>query len=258
MKPTKLFKPHGTNRFCGPTVLSALTGLSTDDCAAVARTLRERRAVKGMQDWELMATLRKLGGQAFHYAHNGARQSLELWMESRSETQRKKLYVVTVSEHYVLVRGDLVLCSWTRGEWMHILSHPFRNKRFVSAILVEPPAKKATLPKQVTQERRATKKVYAARARGKAEAERLAKALHLEFERDDGLIITSLARSGHEMWRGLLIKAGLEVAPDAGFDVVNDEFYNEVLCGDSYGHNWGEALYVVERVQEYAAAQGWK
>src|SRR6266571_6521031 len=50
----------GLNQFCGPAVLSALTGKSTDECASVIMSLTGRHEVRAVEVRHLLAALKKL------------------------------------------------------------------------------------------------------------------------------------------------------------------------------------------------------
>lgn len=252
MKKLQLHKPHGANRYCGPTALSAITGLSRDDIAALARRFSGRPAIKGMQHDEAKAVIAQLGGtmELVGIGSPAQKQTLAEWMEQRSTKARTSYLLVSVTEHYVAVLRDTVLCSLQGGEPAHILSARCRNHRFKRAWIVTLPDK-VKLPEGLQKARAAQARQRKHASGAGAKARRLAAKLHLEFEKDNPFIITSLAESGTEMWRELLLKAGFELTPDADYDEVWEVFYNEVLGGSSYGRDWAEALGVVEGVADF-------
>lgn len=57
---TNLKEIHGMNQFCGPGVLSALTGKSTDECAAVISAVSGRSEIRAVQPGHLLEALRRL------------------------------------------------------------------------------------------------------------------------------------------------------------------------------------------------------
>ena len=50
----------GINQFCGPAVLSALTGKSTDECAAVISSINGRQEIRAVEVKDLIKALEKL------------------------------------------------------------------------------------------------------------------------------------------------------------------------------------------------------
>lgn len=248
----RLHKPHGKNHYCGPTALSAITGLSRDDIAAMARQHSGRRAIKGMFDGEAFAVIRQLGGSVrVARDYRGERETLAQWLDRRPDYLRDQVLLVAVTGHYVAVLRDIVVCSMQGGEARHILSARCRNHQLRAAWAIElPPHVKPPASLQATKARQRRRQSSASADRTKAR--RLAAKLRLDVERDGDYYITSMAESGTALWRELLIHAGIGLSEDASYDAVSDAFYNEVLDGDSYGWNWGEVLGTVERVGAYA------
>jgi hypothetical protein len=60
-KMTNLNEIFGLNQYCGPSVLSALTGRSTDSCAAVISAVSGRNTIKAVQVTHLLQACERLG-----------------------------------------------------------------------------------------------------------------------------------------------------------------------------------------------------
>jgi hypothetical protein len=58
---TDLSEIHGFNKYCGPSVLSALTGKSTDVCASVISQVSGQRIIKAVNIDHLLMAVRILG-----------------------------------------------------------------------------------------------------------------------------------------------------------------------------------------------------
>lgn len=242
MKAPALHKPHGKNRFCGPTALSILTGLSTDDCAAVVRLVNPgKRAVKGMNDWEMLDALRKLGGDGKHARGVGMRVTLKQWLDQRSDELRQVPLVVAAGHHYMVVRGELVMCSHTCKQWVHILSHPFRNKRFASAMAITPPAK-ARVPAEVLQLRKAQADNQRRSASARTRALALAAELRLEITNPyhDELEIWV---ADEAWWRQLMEPAGLLAEGETPLDAICDQDRTSAA-------GWPDLLEALEAIKE--------
>lgn len=253
MVKLQLHKPHGNNRYCGPTALSAITGFSTDECAAVVRLVNPNKpAVKGMQDWEFIGAIKAMGGLAVHAAlpSPAYRRTFAQWLDSRGE-YRERIMVATAGWHYMTVLRDLMVCSMTKRELVHVGSAPHRNHQFKGAIMVTPPTK-WRLPPGIAAAKRTQRAVANGHSKARAEARKLMPMLHLEIEKDDGRMIVQMADSGVTFWHEVMLRdGGTELTKESDAEDVNEAFYSEVLDGDSYAHDWSEVGYIVRRVADY-------
>lgn len=121
-------QPFGKNKFCGPTVLSVLSGRSTDECALLAS--RDGNPLKGMYVSEMGESLRKLGIKYIwkrcyntkYYNQFNRRHpypTLKTWAETcRKPSERNNIFLINITGHYILLKGNMVLCSQTLGEWV--------------------------------------------------------------------------------------------------------------------------------------------
>src|ERR1035437_10016730 len=100
----------GLNQYCGPAVLSALTGESTDRCAAVISAVSGKKEIKAIEQTHIKEALKRLrfdvtdtdfGGSTLYgtlyrmYNHNG-------------------LYVVMIPHHVVAVEvkdNEIFICD---------------------------------------------------------------------------------------------------------------------------------------------------
>jgi len=248
VKP-RLHKPHGKNKFCGPTALSALTGISKDDIAAIVREYSGRRAVMGMHNHEAFEVVNQLKGSMGTMAIGkpGGRTTLAQWMAGRTDAQRAMLTLVNVTDHYVAVLGDNVVCSLQRGEKLNIASARCRNFRFVRAWHITLPAK-VELPRALLAARK-DRALLANRAKSdKAKVTALAGQLGIAIERDDwgsGDIRWILSCGDEALWHAKLDNDGLI----ADGESIEEVFYDAVMGGESIMHDWAEALDKLERIQ---------
>lgn len=58
---TNLNEIFGLNKYCGPAVLSALTGKSTDECARVITEITGKQVITGVQIPDLLDAVKRLG-----------------------------------------------------------------------------------------------------------------------------------------------------------------------------------------------------
>lgn len=253
MAKLSFHKPHGKNRYCGPGALSAVTGLSSDDIAAIARFNHPGRGpVRGMSNAELVAVVECLGGKAelVGIGSPAAKQTLAQWLDARPDHLREKMLVINVTGHYVAALRDKVICTLQGREAQHILSARCRRWVFKRAWAITLPAKVA-LPDKLVAARKTRDMVASAGRKAAARARSLLPKLHLEVERDAPFLIVSMAESGTEFWRELLTKGGHELSAGADHEDVRSTFYNEVLNGYSMARDWSEVDDIVGTVAGY-------
>lgn len=100
---TKLNKvTEGHNRFCGPAVLSIVTGKSTDECAEAIRKINGNYKIEGVFLFHLIAAADKLGFKCEETPFIGN----SLYSALTSISRNDGIYIVTISNgvgHYVCV-----------------------------------------------------------------------------------------------------------------------------------------------------------
>lgn len=126
----KISEPFGKNGFCGPTVLSILSGKSTDECALLIS--ENGKPLKGMYINQMSESLRKLGikykwEKCFDpkyynkFNHRHPYPTLKAWMEDcRKPSEMEEIFILTITGHFILVKGNMVTCSLTNKEWVPI------------------------------------------------------------------------------------------------------------------------------------------
>ena len=118
-----LHKATGKNRFCGPHVISFLTGMSTDQASRLIRSWNGRTMITGMHTGELLRTLNMCNihaSEVWDETHKSSRKRITLnqWMQLSTHDRSAGLlngvlgyqtFVVTTSSHYQIVQGDFYL-----------------------------------------------------------------------------------------------------------------------------------------------------
>lgn len=89
---------EGFNRFCGPAVLSILTGKSTDECASVITKINGKYNVTGVELSDLIKAAERLGFITKHVTPSGS-----LYRTLTSIIKNDGMYIVTVPNHFVCV-----------------------------------------------------------------------------------------------------------------------------------------------------------
>lgn len=86
------------NKYCGPAVLSILTGRNTDECARIIRSINGQYEVAGVQLDDLLRAADKLGFDQRKIEVGGS-----LYRSLLSLSNRNGLYVITVPHHFVVI-----------------------------------------------------------------------------------------------------------------------------------------------------------
>lgn len=89
---------EGFNKFCGPAVLSILTGKSTDECASVITKINGKYNITGVELLDLIKAAERLGFITKHVVPSGS-----LYRTLTSIIKNDGMYIVTVPNHFVCV-----------------------------------------------------------------------------------------------------------------------------------------------------------
>ena len=222
MKRT-LFEVSGKNRYCGPTAMATILGITTDDAATLIRQQSGQRAARGVHQRHLVSALIAAGCEVSEHQAAYARKDLPTvaaWLAAQggmhSGLPRNQHIILVHGNHFGTILGDRYLCSLTKGMSVRLKDIPKRRARVSSWLIVR--ALPATAPTVV-----ATRKPDPERSlRQKAKA--LAKLHDIEIEIDGESVI---------VW---------------GFMGLDDK--DDPHEGDHYTEGWGDAL---DRVESYVA-----
>lgn len=97
-----------SNRYCGPSAISILTGLSTGDTAALLRKVSGKRSIKGIGSRPMRVALSQLGFNSspdFDYQGQPAEgcPTLSQWAKQRAD--KAATYLLSVGHHWAIVQG---------------------------------------------------------------------------------------------------------------------------------------------------------
>jgi len=115
MTKIKLHEPHGKNRWCGPAVLSILTGISTDDASRFIREKisPDRRMVTRTYTWEILCALSHFGIDNESIGKPYQRATLAKWLRE-SKRPAGNVYLVIAANHWQIVTGRRYICGITK------------------------------------------------------------------------------------------------------------------------------------------------
>ncbi len=126
----------GQNKYCGPAVLSILTGKSSDECADVIRSINGQYHVTGVDINTMLKALGKLG---FNYLKITTAEGASLYRTLTHMSCVDGIYVIWVANHYVVVevvKGKIYFCDNHTKEPIPAASSARLHQKVVSAYLV--------------------------------------------------------------------------------------------------------------------------
>lgn len=135
----------GGSNYCGPTSLSAITGVGTKSITRIIQKVRNNnRKVTGIAVIEAMALMKAMGVQSnlIHQPSGAKAPRLSSWL-----TRNKKkgmTYLIVVTGHMLVVRDNEVVCTQFGGMAGPLSASKslFKNVKFVWEIL-NPPTESA-------------------------------------------------------------------------------------------------------------------
>ena len=171
MKLFSLNRPARANQYCGPAVLSFLTGQDTSECASWFRRFSHHRgAVRGSNERNMRLVLTKLG---IDYVPLGSypkskRPTLARWLRENKERRTPgRVYLIIAGNHWQLVTGRRYACGMV-GAIVSIKNEGVKRRARVSYVwelvirdkltIPEPQYKKPTYSKERAKVYRLLKK----------------------------------------------------------------------------------------------------
>ena len=225
---------HGTtkadkNRYCGPSVISAITGMTTGEASRLVRSLSGVKSVKGTSTRQVRDALRDCNIDMQRCSFNMALSrstgpTLAGWLKQTvKERTADRVFLIVAGWHWQLVQGRRYVCGIV-GDVVSIKDKKIKRRARVAEVyeltmtaakVVTPPAAKK--PKQTTNN-----------FRGKAQ--RLAKKMGMEI---------SIERTGYgdnSYW----------------IDYEGEDDYVDLgVIEGHFSYDWYEVLGKLEEIEEY-------
>jgi len=131
----------GRDAFCGPYVLSALTGYSiskVEDVIRSGRNSTRKTVVKGTGSDEVQAALAQFGyemtlKESFMHRERKERPTLWAWMQKPRNVWAHHILAVHKGKqgHWILVKGVKMCDTYTEGRWTFVVDGPHRGARIM-------------------------------------------------------------------------------------------------------------------------------
>ena len=108
----------GSNRYCGPAVLSSLLNIDTGEAARRIREVSDRAAIKSTYTWELIKVL-DAAGYSVKTALSPSkkdRPTLAGWLKSSvNDRTAGRVFLILAGHHYQLISGRRYVCGMTKN-----------------------------------------------------------------------------------------------------------------------------------------------
>jgi len=225
----KLYDIVGKNKYCGPAVIAALTGVTTDDAATAIRHHSKQRAVRGAQTTHLIRALSDFGLHATNQTKVRGLTLNQWFKHSVKQRTAGRVFLVVAGHHFQIVTGRRYICGRTR-ELISIRADAVKRRSRVAQVYeMTGKAKLPAYPHPVSEKAqvnalKAKAKVNAARAKVMRLADKYG--ITLDVERYDDYF---------RCW----------VYEPEGVDVPS--YLDDERCR----HDWDDALTRVEELVEF-------
>lgn len=107
------------NRFCGPAALSAITGQTTDETAAMLRRVTGKRSIMGTWASDLLRALQCFGFTAavvIDFTEEPMRPTLARWLkDTTADRTTGRVFLISAGHHWQVVSGRRFVDSKTRS-----------------------------------------------------------------------------------------------------------------------------------------------
>ena len=122
MKLNPVNKTKNGNRYCGPAVISSVTGCTTDEAAKSIRTISGQRAVRGAATRHVLEAFSQHWGvtnKPLFDAHWGLPRNqlptLASWLRlNKHRRTAGRVFLIVAGNHFQLVSGRKYVCGVTR------------------------------------------------------------------------------------------------------------------------------------------------
>jgi len=103
------------NRYCGPSVISALTDLTTGEAARLIRKQSGRKTIKGTYIREVREALRACNIVSFGVKVEHPKPTLARWLKlSKADRTPGRVFLIAAGHHWQLVSGRRYTCGRIR------------------------------------------------------------------------------------------------------------------------------------------------
>ncbi len=105
------------NAYCGPSVISAITGMKSGEAARLLRSITGKGSIKGSSEWAVVKALKACGlrvvGQ--NIAGPGAGlPTVAAWLKATHGKRGPNIWLLVAGNHWQAVQGNRYVCGLTK------------------------------------------------------------------------------------------------------------------------------------------------
>ena len=137
------------NRYCGPSAISAVTGMNTGEAARLLRAVSGRAAIRGAHNEHMALALGRCGVRIAksYVPAKDKRPTLAAWLTATHGTRGGKVFLVVAGNHYQLISGNRYVCGKVGS--VVPLDHPTIKRRArVAQVFTLEAWRALTIPKE--------------------------------------------------------------------------------------------------------------
>ena len=126
---------HGTkksdkNGYCGPSVISILTGMTTAESAKVINSfyVKRKRYIKATNMWEISNGFFACGIDMAKIKIPKNIKTLDKWLDDTEYSRKDNIYLIASGGHWIIIQGNNYVCSMTKN----IINMETENNTYVN------------------------------------------------------------------------------------------------------------------------------
>jgi len=170
------------NRYCGPSVISAITGMTTGEAARLIRHVGGRKSIKGSSTWEVKRSLDLCGIESKRTTFGltlGRSKGVTLagWLKGTvKERTADRVFLIVAGWHWQLVQGRRYVCGIV-GDVVSIKDKKIKRRARVAEVYELTSMGAITTPSEAMK----PKRVACGADNDRGKAQRLAKKMGMEI-----------------------------------------------------------------------------
>jgi len=170
------------NRYCGPAVISAVTGMTTGEAARLIRHVGGRKSIKGSSTWEVKRSLELCGIESKRTTFGltlcrSKGVTLAGWLKATvKERTANRVFLIVAGWHWQLVQGRRYVCG-ILGSPASIKDKRIKRRARVSEVYELTSMGAITTPSEAVK----PKRVACGADSDRGKAQRLAKKMGMEI-----------------------------------------------------------------------------
>lgn len=126
----------GKNRYCGPTAIATILGITTDEAARIAREISGKTSIRGMRHALMLDVLKHLGCTV-EYFRIEEKMTANQWVQSNKALFKNNYVILSHGKHYGTMLGRNFLCSLSYREVVGLKEIPKLKSRVKAYFVIK-------------------------------------------------------------------------------------------------------------------------